>query len=56
MVFHMLAAIKARTKIQGDKFLFLFLYYIFGVDAMIAITMVIVKEIVFTCLIYAKTV
>ena len=50
-----LCAIKTRTKTQVDTFILLLFCCLFGVYAMICIYMVIVKEIVFTCVIYAAT-
>ena len=56
MVFCTLHTIKARTKIQVDTYILLFFCYLFGVGALKFISIVILKEIVFTCLIYAATV
>ena len=52
----MIHVIKARTKMQVDTFILLFLCYLLGVDYMRVISMVIVKEIVSTCLMYAANV
>ena len=51
MVCCTLDAIKETTKIQVGTFIFLFFVY-----AMRFISMFIVKEIIFTCVIYALTV
>ena len=56
MVCHTLDTIRARTKMQVDTFIFLLFCYLFFVYAKRVISMVIVKEIVFTCLSYAVNV
>ena len=56
MVCHTLCAIKMRAKMQVDNFILLFFCCLFGVYSMRFIYMVIVKEIVFTCVIYAATI
>ena len=53
MVCCKLCTINTRTKIQVDNFLFL--CFLFGVYNMKFITVVIVKEILFNCVIYAAT-
>ena len=52
MVCRTLYDIKTRTKMQVDTFILLFFCFRFDVSVMIFIYMVIVKEIVFTCVIY----
>ena len=56
MVSCMLDAIKARNKMQMGTFIVPFFCCIFCVHNMIVIPMVIMKEIVFACLIYVSTV
>ena len=46
---------KMRTKMQVDTFILLLLCFLFGVYAMRFIYMVIVKEIVFSCVTYGLT-
>ena len=48
--------IKERDKMQVDTFILLFFCYHFGVDTMIFIPIVIIKEIVFNYLIYTTTI
>ena len=52
----MIFTIKTITKMQVDNFIFAFFFCLFGFYAMIFIYMVIVKEILFTFVIYAATV
>ena len=51
-----LDTIKEMTKIQVDTLILISLCFLFCVYAMKFISMVIVKEIIFTCVIYAVTV
>ena len=46
--------IKVRTKMQVDFVIFIFFCYIFGVDDMRVISMVVVKGTLFTYLTYAE--
>ena len=48
--------IKATTKIQADNFILLFFCQLLCVYAMRFIYMVVAKEIIFTCVIYAVTI
>ena len=56
MVCCTLDIIKAKTNMQVDTFIFPFFCWIFCFYAMIFIPMVIVREIIFTCVIYSVTV
>ena len=56
MLLHVIHTIKTRTKIQVDTVIFLFCCYPFGVYDIRIIFMVIVKDILFTCVTYAATV
>ena len=53
MVWFTIEDIKETTKIQVDAFILFFLCLIFCVYAIRFISMVIVKEIIFACVIYA---
>ena len=55
MVCCTLGAIKATTKMQMDTFILFLLCCIFCVYAVKFISMVIMKEIIFTCVMYAAT-
>ena len=52
MICYKLYGIKTRDKMKVDTSILLFLGFLLGVYAMRFIYMVIVKEIVFTCVIY----
>ena len=56
MVCCTLCSIKTRTNMKLDTFLFILFCCLFGVYDMRFNHMVIVKKIVFTCIIYATTV
>ena len=55
MVCFTLFNINMSTKMQVDAFIFLLFCCLFGVYVMIFIYMVIVKEILFICVIYSTT-
>ena len=53
IVCHTVDDIKVRTNMQVDTLILILFCYLFGVDSMRVITMVIDKLIVFNCSIYA---
>ena len=51
-----LDAIKQMTKIQVNNFILIFFCFLYCVYGIIFISMVVVKEIIFNCVMYAVTV